>query len=90
MKNTLSIPAWFTLFFVWSAVILWSQGILLLHIIMAKSFLYTFSLAMQTTDSALLPNVLPVVILLSLVFAAGAVMAYATGYIIQTLRAICL
>ena len=70
--------AWFTLFFLWSAFVLWSHGVALLQLIMQESHLYAFSLALRHSDSEMLPDALPVVLLVMLVLAIGACLSSVT------------
>lgn len=77
-KSTRGLMAWFTLFFIWSAFVLWYHGVALLQLIMHDSNLYAFSLALRQTRSDMLPDALPVVLLMMLVLAVGAFLSSAT------------
>lgn len=69
-----TLIAWFTLFFAWSASVLWFHGVLLMKLIMSNSSLFAFDLAMRSTGT-LLPDGIPLMLLALLVLAAGALMA---------------
>ncbi|MFU2319305.1 hypothetical protein [Rahnella sp. PCH160] len=69
---------WFTLFFIWSAFILWYHGVSLLQFIIHDSYLYTYSLALHPDSNTLLPDALPVVLLVMLVLAVGAFLSSVT------------
>lgn len=73
-KSARGLMAWFTLFFIWSAFVLWYHGVALLQFIMHDSNLYAFSLALRQTRS----DMLPVVLLMMLVLAVGAFLSSVT------------
>jgi len=77
-KSARGLMAWFTLFFIWSAFVLWYHGVGLLQFIMHDSNLYSFSLALRQTRSDMLPDALPVVLLIMLVLAVGAFLSSVT------------
>lgn len=57
-KSARGLMAWFTLFFIWSAFVLWYHGVALLQFIMHDSNFYAFSLALRQTRSDMLPDAL--------------------------------
>ncbi|TPG56809.1 hypothetical protein [Ewingella americana] len=77
-KSARGLMAWFTLFFIWNAFVLWYHGVALLQFIMRDSHLYAFSLALRQTRSDMLPDALPVVLMMMLVLAVGALLSSAT------------
>lgn len=77
-KSAHGLMAWFTLFFIWSAFVLWYHGVTLLQFIMHDSNFYAFSLALQQTRSDMLLDALPVVLLMMLVLAVGAFLSSVT------------
>lgn len=82
-KSARGLMAWFTLFFIWSAFVLWYHGVALLQFIMHDSYLYAYSLALHPNSNTLLPDALPVVLLIMLVLAAGAFLSSVTVAAIQ-------
>ena len=74
-----TLIAWFTLFFAWSASVLWFHGVLLMKFIMSNSSLFTYDLALRSTGT-LLADGIPLMLLTFLVLAAGA--ALSTGSLV--------
>lgn len=72
------LMAWFTLFFIWSAFVLWYQGVSLLQFITHDSYLYAYLLALHPDSNTMLPDVLPLVLLVMLVLAVGAFLSSVT------------
>lgn len=72
-----TLIAWFTLFFVWSAFVLWFHGITLMKFIMSTSSFFTYDLAIHTADN-LPQSGVPVLLLTLTVLAAGAILASVT------------
>lgn len=72
-----TLTAWFTLFFVWSAFVLWFHGIALMKFIMSTSTLFTYDLAIHPQGNVFQGGV-PVLLLTLTVLAAGAVLSSAT------------
>lgn len=77
-KSALGLMAWFTLFFIWSAFVLWFHGVALVQLIMHDSNLYAFSLALHQTSSDMLPDALPVILMMMLALAVGAFLSSVT------------
>jgi hypothetical protein len=77
-KSARGLMAWFTLFFIWSAFVLWYHGVALLQLIMHDSNLYAFSMALRPIGSDIRPDALPVVLLMMLVLAVGAFLSSVT------------
>ncbi|MFD3227330.1 hypothetical protein, partial [Rahnella aceris] len=77
-KSARGLMAWFTLFFIWSAFVLWYHGVALLQLIMHDSNLYAFSMALRLIGSDIRPDALPVVLLMMLVLAVGAFLSSVT------------
>lgn len=72
-----TLIAWFTLFFVWSAYVLWFHGINLMKFTMSSSSLFAYDLSLNTAQNLPQSGVL-VIVLTLLVLAAGAVLASTT------------
>lgn len=82
-----TLIAWFTLFFVWSAFVLWFHGITLTKFIMSTSSLFTYDLAIHTAEN-LPQSGVPALLLTLTVLAAGAVLA-STTLVIASVIACC-
>jgi len=82
-----TLIAWFTLFFVWSAFVLWFHGITLIKFIMSTSSLFTYDLAIHSAEN-LPQSGVPVLLLTLTVLAAGAVLA-STTLVIAGVLALC-
>ena len=82
-KSARDLMAWFTLFFVWSAFVLWHHGVAPLQLIMHDSNLYAFSLALRQASSDMLSDALPVILLVMLVLAVGAFLSSLTVSMIK-------
>jgi len=78
--------AWFTLFFIWSAYVLWFHGIALMKFIMSTSSLFIYDLSLHTPGN-LFQSGVPVLQLTLIVLAAGAALASATLFTAGVLAA---
>ncbi|MDF7662751.1 hypothetical protein PUG81_27660 [Erwiniaceae bacterium L1_54_6] len=79
-----TLIAWFTLFFAWSASVLWFHGVMLMKFMMSNSSLFAYDLALRSTGS-LLPDGIPL-LLTFMVLAAGAVLATGSLAAVSLLR----
>lgn len=82
-----TLIAWFTLFFVWSAYVLWFHGVALMKFIMSTSSLFIYDLSIHTQGN-LPQSGVPFLLLTLIVLAAGATLASATLFIASVL-AVC-
>lgn len=82
-----TLIAWFTLFFLWSAFVLWFHGITLMKFIMSTSSLFTYERAIHTAGN-LFEGGTPILLLTLTVLAAGAVLA-STTLVIAGVLAVC-
>ncbi|MBP2200600.1 hypothetical protein [Pantoea cypripedii] len=80
-----TLIAWFTLFFAWSASVLWFHGVMLMKFMMSNSSLFAYDLALRSTGT-LLPDGIPLLLLTFMVLAAGAVLATGSLAAVSLLR----
>lgn len=69
---------WFTLFFAWSAYLLWQYGPDIVKVIMSESHLFAYDLTLRMTQHDLIPPGIITVLLVLTVAAAGGVLAALT------------
>lgn len=80
-----TLIAWFTLFFAWSASVLWFQGVALMKFMMSNSSLFAYDFALRSTGT-LLPDGIPLMLLALLVLASGAVLSTGSLVAVSLLR----
>ncbi|MGE9553661.1 hypothetical protein ACQPT2_21290 [Erwinia amylovora] len=69
---------WFTLFFTWSACLLWQYGPDIVKVIMSDSHLFAYDLALRTAQHDLMPPGVITALLVLIVLSAGAVLSALT------------
>lgn len=73
-----TLIVWFTLFFAWSAVVLWQFGPDIVRTLMTHSQLYTYDLATRTMQGDMMPPGVITALLVLLVLTAGSVLSALT------------
>ncbi|NIF03496.1 hypothetical protein F3J38_26195 [Pantoea sp. Acro-805] len=73
-----TLIVWFTLFFAWSAVVLWQFGPDIVKTIMTESHLFAFDLASRMVQSDMVPPGIITALLVLMVLAAGGVLSALT------------
>lgn len=69
---------WLTLFFAWSALVLWQFGPDIVRTLMAHSQLYAYDLATRTMQAGMMPPGIITALLVLLVLTAGCVLSALT------------
>ncbi|WP_261643064.1 hypothetical protein [Erwinia mallotivora] len=69
---------WFTLFFTWSACLLWQYGSDIVKVIMSDSHLFAYDLALRMTQNDLMPPGVITALVVLIVLSAGAVLSALT------------
>ena len=73
-----TLIVWFTLFFAWSAVVLWQFGPDIVRTIMTESHLFAFDLASRMVQNDMVPPGIITALLILLVLTAGGVLSSLT------------
>ncbi len=73
-----TLIVWFTLFFAWSAVVLWQFGPDIVKTIMTESHLFAFDLASRMVQNDMVPPGIITALLILLVLTAGGVLSSLT------------
>lgn len=73
-----TLIVWFTLFFAWSALVLWQFGPDIVKTIMTESHLFAFDLATRTMQGDMMPPGIITALLVLLVLTAGGVLSALT------------
>ena len=73
-----TLIVWFTLFFAWSAVVLWQFGPDIVRTLMTHSQLYTYDLATRMMQGDMMPPGVITALLVLLVLTAGGVLSSLT------------
>ncbi len=73
-----TIILWFSLFFAWSAYLLWQYGPEIVKVIMSDSHLFAYDLGLRMMQHDLMPPGVITVLLVLIVLSAGGVLAALT------------
>lgn len=73
-----TVLSWLTLFFTWSAFLLWQHGGTLMQVIMTQSNLFAYDLARRMAGDGMMPPGVITVLVILLVLAGGSLLASAS------------